>query len=60
MGVIVHHEEVRGAFGHYRTFPLTSGLLVTSSWNTDPCAHSFLDFLINRQFDSLTNLERHA
>lgn len=60
MAVIVHQAEIRGALGCSRAFPLMSGLLVTSSWNTNPCAHSFLDFLIDRQFDPLANLERHA
>ncbi len=60
ISTIIHHAGVRGAFGCSRTFPLTPGLLVTSSWNTDPRAHSFLDFLINRQCDPLTNLKSHA
>lgn len=57
---LAENAQARGALECPRAFPLMCGLWVISTWNTDPCAHSFLDFLIYRQFDPLTDLKRHA
>lgn len=57
---ILHHAEVRGGNACLRSFPLTLRFLVTSSHNTDPRAHPFLNFLVNRHFDPLANLKSHT